>query len=50
MVRQLHIHVIGRKTDDVVFPKPVWGNNVEVPYNKAAAEFVINRIKSHLND
>jgi diadenosine tetraphosphate (Ap4A) HIT family hydrolase len=32
MVRQLHIHVIARTTDDEAWPKPVWGVGTAVPY------------------
>ena len=31
-VPQLHIHVIGRKTDDAAWPGPVWGVGEPVPY------------------
>ncbi len=50
VVKQLHIHVIGRRNDDAAFPKPVWGNSIEMPYKEEAAEFLINKIKKHLND
>ncbi len=33
MVRQLHIHVIARTTDDEAWPKPVWGVGAAVPYS-----------------
>lgn len=26
VVPQLHLHVVGRKTNDACWPKPVWGN------------------------
>jgi diadenosine tetraphosphate (Ap4A) HIT family hydrolase len=32
MVRQLHIHVIARTTDDAAWPKPVWGVGEPSPY------------------
>ena len=31
-VPQLHIHVIGRRTDDAAWPGPVWGSGEAVPY------------------
>ncbi len=31
-VPQLHIHVIGRRTDDAAWPGPVWGVGEPVPY------------------
>lgn len=32
LVPQLHIHVIGRRTDDPAWPGPVWGVGSAVPY------------------
>ncbi|MER2494209.1 HIT domain-containing protein [Catenovulum sediminis] len=34
MVRQLHIHVIGRFKSDPVWPAPVWGNLAAEPYHE----------------
>jgi diadenosine tetraphosphate (Ap4A) HIT family hydrolase len=48
VVKQLHIHVIGRTENDAVFPKPVWGNSVVKPYEKNAAELIIQNVKSLL--
>lgn len=48
VVKQLHIHVIARKVDDVAFPKPVWGNSVAKPYKEVDAQAVITTIKSLL--
>ena len=30
--RQLHVHVLGRKKGDIVWPKPVWGATDPVRY------------------
>ncbi|GAB4012971.1 MAG: hypothetical protein Fur0010_09370 [Bdellovibrio sp.] len=30
VVRQLHIHIVGRKFDDRIFPKPPWGNRLDI--------------------
>jgi diadenosine tetraphosphate (Ap4A) HIT family hydrolase len=38
VVPQLHVHVIGRRSDDFAWPKPVWGIGEAVPYEAAAAE------------
>jgi len=38
MVPQLHIHVIARFTDDVAWPKPVWGVAPAEPYMPEALE------------
>lgn len=34
MVRQLHIHIIGRYKNDPVWPAPVWGNLAQEPYHE----------------
>jgi diadenosine tetraphosphate (Ap4A) HIT family hydrolase len=48
VVKQLHIHVISRKKNDVTFPKPVWGNAPTKPYEKEDAQKLIHKIKSLL--
>lgn len=48
VVKQLHIHVIGRFGKDISFPKPVWGATLPKPYSKDDAEEIINKIKSLL--
>jgi diadenosine tetraphosphate (Ap4A) HIT family hydrolase len=32
IVRQLHVHVVARRTDDPAWPGPVWGHSPAVPY------------------
>lgn len=32
MVRQLHVHVVARRTSDAAWPKPVWGVGESVAY------------------
>lgn len=42
MVPQLHVHIIGRNTDDPAWPRPVWGNVLPQPYadsDQAVAEW-----------
>lgn len=34
VTRQLHVHVIGRRSDDAAWPKPVWGVGEAVPWSK----------------
>lgn len=36
IVRQLHVHVIGRCEGDAAWPGPVWGHGVARPYTDAA--------------
>ena len=32
---QLHVHVIGRRSDDDAWPRPVWGVGEAVAYDEA---------------
>ena len=38
IVRQLHVHVIGRKVGDSAWPGPVWGSGEMIPYTKENRE------------
>ena len=38
--RQLHVHVLGRFENDVVWPRPVWGATNPKPYGDKATEAV----------
>lgn len=42
VVAQLHVHVIGRRTDDAVWPSPVWGRGSPEAY---APEELAERVK-----
>jgi diadenosine tetraphosphate (Ap4A) HIT family hydrolase len=44
MVRQLHIHVIGRHAGDPAWPGPVWGHSPASPYVDLAAQPLIERV------
>jgi len=35
VVSQLHVHVIGRNSEDACWPDPVWGRLTEAPYDSA---------------
>jgi len=48
MVRQLHIHVIGRFENDASFPKPVWGALPTKPFEEKAAQEIINKVKNKI--
>ena len=45
VVKQLHIHVIGRFENDAAFPKPVWGATPAKAYEEKAALELINKVK-----
>jgi len=38
IVRQMHVHIVGRHTDDPAWPGPVWGHSAAIPYDKPALE------------
>ena len=37
---QLHVHVVGRRTDDGCWPGPMWGQGEAVPYDERALQTV----------
>jgi diadenosine tetraphosphate (Ap4A) HIT family hydrolase len=48
IVRQLHIHIVARNEDDDAWPGPVWGVGRRKPYDAAAREDLIARLRSAL--
>ena len=50
IVKQLHIHVIGRRDDDYCWPGVVWGRPEKTSYNDQAIEHIIAKLEnsSHL--
>jgi diadenosine tetraphosphate (Ap4A) HIT family hydrolase len=48
MVKQLHVHVIGRSPTDATWPKPVWGLAPPVPYTPAARDALIGKLRTAL--
>lgn len=38
MVRQMHIHVVGRREDDVAWPGTVWASDAKAPWGSEEAE------------
>ena len=43
LVPQLHVHVIARYTDDIAWPRPVWGMAAVMPY---APEQLVERVNA----
>lgn len=43
LVPQLHVHVIARYTDDIAWPRPVWGMAAARPY---APEQLVERVNA----
>lgn len=42
---QLHIHVVGRRHDDGLWPDPVWGRGAAVPYGPNGLQAAVSRIR-----
>jgi diadenosine tetraphosphate (Ap4A) HIT family hydrolase len=48
VVRQLHVHVVGRAVGDPAWPGPVWGAGEARRYESGAAEALIARARDAL--
>lgn len=48
MVRQMHIHVVGRNTDDPAWPGVVWSCDEKRKYSAEEAEIIVTAAKDHL--
>ena len=44
VVRQLHVHIVGRSRDDAAWPGPVWGSGARQPYQNAAAQQLLREL------
>lgn len=42
---QLHVHVVGRRHDDGLWPDPVWGRGAALPYGAGALQAAASRIR-----
>ncbi|HYC73661.1 HIT domain-containing protein [Brevundimonas sp.] len=42
---QLHVHVVGRRHDDGLWPDPVWGRGAPTPYGAQALQAAASRIR-----
>ncbi|HYC68131.1 HIT domain-containing protein [Brevundimonas sp.] len=42
---QLHVHVVGRRHDDGLWPDPVWGRGGATPYGAEALQAAASRIR-----
>ena len=42
---QLHVHVVGRRPDDGLWPDPVWGRGAAVPYGANGLQAAVSRIR-----
>ncbi|MDA3913684.1 HIT family protein [Oleiagrimonas sp.] len=48
VVRQLHLHVIGRTHADRAWPAPVWGNGSAIAYPQDAASTRVSTLAGYL--
>ena len=48
VVRQLHLHVIGRSTNDYCWPDVVWGNNKQAPWEEQQLVELIKKLESFI--
>ena len=46
IVRQLHVHVIARTSNDEAWPGPVWGQGKVKTYSAAALEILIGKLQN----
>ena len=42
---QRHVHVVGRRHDDALWPDPVWGRGAAVPYGAPGLQAAISRLR-----
>ncbi|MDZ7626978.1 MAG: HIT family protein [Parvularculaceae bacterium] len=48
IVRQLHVHIVGRSEGDDAWPGPVWGAGARVPYTDGAGEACARELRKTL--
>lgn len=42
---QLHVHVVGRRADDGLWPDPVWGRGAARPHGPGALQTAVSRVR-----
>jgi diadenosine tetraphosphate (Ap4A) HIT family hydrolase len=50
IVRQMHIHIVARKTDDICWPGVVWGVKQKQAYDQTQLDVLSIALRSHLPD
>ena len=48
IVRQLHVHLVGRHDGDAAWPGPVWGAGTRQPYVASEREALLSSLRSAL--
>jgi diadenosine tetraphosphate (Ap4A) HIT family hydrolase len=49
LVPQLHVHIVARRVDDALWPKPVWGASQGRAYEAAAMERFVRAIRNRVH-
>lgn len=49
IVRQLHVHVVGRREGDAAWPGPVWGSGRAEPYGDGALLAMTEKLRTALS-
>ena len=49
ITRQLHIHVVGRRTGDGAWPGPVWGVGLATPLSPGQIDLATTAVRHHLD-
>lgn len=44
IVRQMHVHIVGRRIADASWPDPVWGRGTRVPYEAGVRDRLAARL------
>ena len=42
---QLHVHVVGRRHDDGLWPDPIWGRGQPVPYGPRELQLILSSLR-----
>ena len=42
---QLHVHIVGRRRDDGLWPDPVWGRGPAVPYSPEVRDEILAAVR-----
>ena len=50
VVRQLHVHVVGRRENDAAWPGPVWGHGSRQPYGESARATRVGALAARLGN
>jgi diadenosine tetraphosphate (Ap4A) HIT family hydrolase len=48
VVAQLHVHIVGRRSDDPAWPGPVWGFGAPVGYARDEVDLIVDLARANL--